>query len=262
MPKTKLQVWCNVPSLKCFMVSETIVIFFKYNIPLQQLEAEANAIASWIRFSKSNANHSPSKSSKGDTFDRSQTTLVTFFSSSRVIFCFCFGMVNQISSSPTTKPQPQLTAAPHHTAAEDGTVRLPRSRRQGTWVYGTSVVGVKFYILGVQTWWMQWYIKPSTNKMSSNSSKETNVPWFTRGLPGGLARGVMTLKKTWVFSGGKDQFRQMIRIHQPVGFGRVRWKWKFTQVNVIQAANSHVEHTRSAFWCTKNAVSIYEHFRW
>ena len=104
-------------------------------------------------------------------------------------------MVNQISSSPTTKPQPQLTAAPHHTAAEDGTVRRPRSRRQGTWVYRTSVVGVKFYILGVQTWWMQWYIKPSTNKMSSNSSKETNVLWFTRGLPGNLARGVITLKE-------------------------------------------------------------------
>lgn len=27
MPKTKLQVWSNVPSLKCFMVNETIVIF-------------------------------------------------------------------------------------------------------------------------------------------------------------------------------------------------------------------------------------------
>ena len=160
-------------------------------------------------------------------------------------------MVNQISSSPTTKPQPQLTAAPHHTAAEDGTVRLPRSRRQGTWVYRTYVHRSCSEILHPGGADMMNDIKPSTNKMSSNSSKENNVPWFPGGLPGGLARGVMTLKKTWVFSGGKDQFRQMIRIHQPVGFGCVRSKWKFAQVNVTQAGISHVEHTRSEFWCTK-----------
>ena len=132
-------------------------------------------------------------------------------------------MVNQISSSPTTKPRPQLTAAPHHTAAEDG--------RCAGHVRGGRVPEFMVVMEWNSTSW------GCRHDECNDISSHPQTKW------------VAIARKRPMCYDLLEVCQEILREESwPL---KNRSKWNFTQVNVIQAANSHVEHTRSEFWCTK-----------